>query len=65
MSGILLDKYCPDPRLFNSHEEWEIAASNAHYIWFVFVGIASISAVALIVYGRVVKKIDSKKQIAN
>lgn len=65
MSGILLDKYCPDPRLFNSHEEWEIAASNAHYIWFVFVGIASISAVALIVYGRVVKNIDSKKQIAN
>jgi hypothetical protein len=65
MSGVLLDKYCPDPRLFATHGEWEAAASNAHYIWYFFVGIALISAVSLIVYGRVLKRIDDKKQISN
>ncbi len=60
MSGFLLDKYCPDPRLFATHQEWEAAAGNAHYIWFYFVGIAMVSAVALIVYGRVVKRIDAR-----
>ncbi|MFV0267252.1 MAG: MFS transporter [Draconibacterium sp.] len=65
MSGVLLDRYCPDPRLFGSHEEWAVAAQNAHYIWYYFVGIAMISAVALIVYGQVVKRIDQAKQIAH
>jgi len=64
MSGVLLDKFCPDPRLFHSHEEWQAAAHNAHYIWYFFVGIALISAIALIVYGQVVKRIDNKKQIS-
>ena len=64
MSGVLLDKYCPDPRLFKTHEEWTAAASHAHYIWFYFVGIAMISAIALIIYGQVVKRIDGKKQIS-
>jgi MFS family permease len=63
MSGVLLDKYCPDPRLFSSHEAWADAAKNAHYIWYYFVGVALISAVALIVYGQVVKRIDGRKQI--
>jgi len=62
MSGVLLDKYCPDPRLFDSKEEWAEAASNAHYIWYYFVGIALISAAALIIYGQVVKRMDSKQQ---
>lgn len=65
MSGVLLDKYCPDPRLFVTHEEWVHAAVHAHYIWYYFVGVAMISAFALIVYGQVVKRIDSKKQISN
>jgi len=64
MSGFLLDKYCPDPRLFSTHEEWAAAASNAHYIWFYFVGIAIVSAIALIIYGLVVRKLDKKKQLA-
>ncbi len=50
MSGVLLDKYCPDPRLFNTHEQWEKAAEHAHYIWYYFVGIALVSAVALMVW---------------
>jgi len=65
MSGFLLDKYCPDPELFNTHEEWANAAQHAHYIWFYFVGIALVSAIALIIYGQVVKRIDRQKQIAH
>ncbi|MCF6356595.1 MAG: hypothetical protein L3J54_02205 [Draconibacterium sp.] len=61
----MLDKYCPDPRLFATHGEWEVAVSNAHYIWYFFVEMALISAVVLIVYGSVLKRIDDKKQISN
>jgi len=64
MSGFLLDKYCPDPRLYSTHEEWAAAASNAHYIWFYFVAIAIVSAIALIIYGQVVRKLDKKKELA-
>jgi dipeptide/tripeptide permease len=61
LSGYLLEKYCPDPRLFDTHETWEAAAANAHYIWYYFVGIALISAISLIIYGKVVHYIDRKK----
>jgi dipeptide/tripeptide permease len=64
LSGYLLTKYCPDPLLFDTHEEWQAAAVNAHYIWYYFVGIASVAAVSLIIYGQVVKRIDSKKELA-
>ena len=61
LSGYLLSKYCPDPRLFDSHAAWESAASNAHYIWYFFVLIALTSAIALIVYGKVIKRLDAKR----
>lgn len=61
LSGVLLTKYCPDPTLFESRAEWEVASSNAHYIWYYFVGIAAVSAIALIVYGRITKKLDAQK----
>ena len=64
MSGLLLDRYCPDPRLFETHEEWAAAAVNAHYIWYVFVGISLISAFALIIYGKVTKRIDRKREFS-
>jgi len=60
LSGYLLSKYCPDPRLFDSHTAWETASSNAHYIWYYFVVIALTSAIALIVYGKVIKRLDTK-----
>ena len=66
LSGFLLDKCCPDPRLFINEAGvldtigYAAATQNAHYIWYVFVGIGLISAVALFIYGRVTKKIDSK-----
>ncbi len=64
LSGYLLTKYCPDPTLYSSQAEWEAAAVNAHYIWYYFVGIAMVSAVSLIIYGQVVKRIDSKKLVS-
>ncbi len=67
-SGFLLEKFCPDPRLLDSATQAARTAAlagegpmpeayaHAHYIWFVFVGIAMISAIALIIYGRIVKE---------
>ena len=60
LSGYLLSKYCPNPKLFDTHEAWEAAASNAHYIWYYFAAIALTSAVSLIIYGKVIKKLDIK-----
>jgi dipeptide/tripeptide permease len=61
LSGYLLQKYCPDPKLFETHEQWQAASANAHYIWFYFLGIATVSAIALIIFGRVVKRLDQNK----
>jgi len=61
LSGYLLSKYCPDPRIFETHEAWEAASVNAHYIWYYFAGIALLSAVSLIIYGKVIEKLDAKK----
>ena len=60
LSGYLLSKYCPDPRLFDSHTAWEAAASNAHYIWYYFAIIGLISAISLIIYGKVIRRLDAK-----
>jgi dipeptide/tripeptide permease len=61
LSGVLLTKYCPDPTLYESRAEWEVASANAHYIWYYFVAIAAVSAIALIIYGRITKKLDAQK----
>lgn len=66
LSGFLLDRYCPDPRLFTNEAgvldtlSYAAATQNAHYIWYVFVVIGLISAIALYLYGKITKKIDSK-----
>ncbi len=60
-SGFLLDKYCPDPTLFDTHEEWVAASANAHYIWYFFAIVAFVAAVMLIVYGKVLKSRDAKR----
>lgn len=64
LSGYLLSKYCPDPKLFTDHAAWEQASVHAHYIWYYFVVIAGVSAIALIVYGRITKKLDAQKELA-
>lgn len=61
LSGYLLEAYCPDPRKFVSHEAWQAAASNAHYIWYVFAAIALTSAISLIIYGKVIALLDKKQ----
>jgi Dipeptide/tripeptide permease len=58
LSGFLLDKYCPEPTLFASRAEWIAAASNAHHIWYYFGAIALVSAIALIIYGLITKRLD-------
>ena len=63
LSGFLLEKYLPDPRGFASPEAYASATQNAHYIWFVFVGIGLVSAVALLIYGYVTRKMDQKKVV--
>lgn len=60
LSGFLLSKYCPDPKLFETREAFEAAAVNAHYIWYVFAGIALLSAISLIIYGKVIARLDAK-----
>lgn len=67
LSGFLLDRYLPDPRLFTSESgvmntaAYAAATQNAHHIWYVFVAIGAISAIALFIYGRVTRKLDEKK----
>lgn len=63
LSGYLLGKYCPDQSLFSTHEAWQAATAHAHYIWYYFAVIALVSAIALIVYGQIVKRLDAKKSI--
>jgi len=63
LSGVLLEKFCPDPRGFASHEAYAVATQHAHYIWFVFVGVGLVSAVALLTYGYITRKIDKKKRL--
>lgn len=60
LSGFLLNKYCPDPRGFATPEAYALATQHAHYIWYVFVGIGLVSAIALLVYGYITRRMDKK-----
>ena len=61
ISGILLTKYCPDPALFDSHEAWEAASVNAHYIWYYFAAIGLISAILLLLFALVTRKLSASQ----
>lgn len=69
VSGFLLDTYCPHPRLFTDangvldQAAYAAATAHAHYIWYYFVGIGAISAIALVIYSKVTRKQDAKKKI--
>ena len=63
ISGYLLDRYCPDPSTLSEVEKLT-AYDQAHYIWYIFAGIVSVAAIALIVYGVVTRRLDNKKAIA-
>ena len=56
ISGVLLSKYCPDPSLFATHDEWQAASAHAHYIWYYFAAIGLVAAFALVFFGRMTRK---------
>jgi len=60
-AGFLLERFCPDPKGFSSQAEYAVATEHAHYLWFVFFGVGFVSAIALVIYGRIVKKLDKQK----
>ena len=63
MSGFLLDAYCPDPNSLPAGiTEVQKAAyyADAHVLWYYFVAIAAVAAIALYIFRYVTNKIDSK-----
>ena len=61
MSGFLLDAYCPNPdTLPQGISEVERLAyyADAHVLWYYFVVIASVAAIALLIFKLVTGKID-------
>jgi dipeptide/tripeptide permease len=60
LSGHLLTKYCPDPKTL-APGELHTAYAHANYIWYYFVVIGLISAVALFIYAKVTNRLDAKK----
>lgn len=73
-SGFLLERYVPDPKTLDAAAQTQRLAAlagdgpmpeayaHAHYLWFVFVGVAAVSAASLVVYGRVVAAMDRRAQ---
>lgn len=59
-AGFLLEKFCPDPKTLPPGTDYAAATANAHYLWLVFFGVGVVSAIALLIYGKVVKRIDEK-----
>lgn len=68
ISGFLLEAFCPDPhsdRFKHSIDfasDYANATANAHYLWLVFFGVGLVSAIALIIYGRYVNRVDKAKE---
>ena len=70
LSGLLLDNFCPDPRTLTAAEQAQRLAAlagdgpmpaayqHAHYLWFTFVGVSLVAAIALIIFGRVTRRVD-------
>lgn len=60
VSGYLLDAFCPDPKKFDTYAQWQEASQHAHYIWFVFVGVAIVAAIALYIFSKVTERKDTE-----
>lgn len=61
ISGVLLEAFVPDPKKLPPGTDYAAVTEHAHYLWLVFFGVGLVSAIALIIYGRVVRKLDAKK----
>ena len=66
-SGFLLDAYCPDPNTLPAGlTEVQKAAyyADAHVIWYYFMAVGFVSAIALFIFRYVTNRIDAKKELA-
>lgn len=64
LSGILLDRWCPDPaKLPQGLDEAAKAAyyAHAHYIWYVFTGIGIMGFILLMVFRAVTDRLDRRE----
>ena len=62
LSGYLLQRYCPDPTLveettdnpvFLSAGDWAASSGDAHYLWFIYMGISFLAGIGLLLFGLV------------
>lgn len=66
VAGFLLEAFCPDPlserfaKSTNFAADYAAATANAHYLWYVFFAIGLVSAIALVIYARIVKRLDAQ-----
>lgn len=68
LSGFLLDAYCPDPNTLPSGlTQVQRAAyySDAHLIWYYFMIIAAIAAIALFIFKILTERNDKKNVLSN
>lgn len=59
--GFLLERFCPDPKTLAAGVDYAEATQHAHYLWYVFFVVGLVSAIALIIYGQITRKLDLKK----
>jgi dipeptide/tripeptide permease len=67
LSGVLLDRWCPDPATLPaglSDADRALHYAHAHYIWYVFTGIGVLGFVLLISFRFFTDWIDRKAQTA-
>jgi dipeptide/tripeptide permease len=60
--GFLLERFCPDPKNFPGGAnslEYTAATVHAHYLWYVFMCIGIVSAIALVIYNKITNKINN------
>jgi dipeptide/tripeptide permease len=62
LSGYLLATYCPDPRTLTA-DQLPHAYSDANLIWYYFMVIGLVAAVALYIYAAAVRQIDARRGI--
>ncbi|HNW36202.1 MAG TPA: MFS transporter [Candidatus Ozemobacteraceae bacterium] len=67
LSGFLLEAYCPDPKTLPagiSAAEKTAYYAGAHKIWFIFMGIGFVSAIALLIFRSVTKSGAGEQSIS-
>lgn len=66
LSGQLLERWCPDPRIVAQMppEQAAHAYDHAHYIWYVFSAVGVVAFLALVIFRFITDRIDKKKAAA-